>query len=332
MKPTLSPGDVAALAALSMPPLAAILATGARIGVIVDAGEDGTPVPDRGGPYWRQDPTVARALEKQLPGDLVNFYGSAKGAQLRARTLAAQRIVGDAVPIIPYVSANATQGWYNERQQVGTCWQDRHLRWWGTHASGELYYKASGNGIYTSEPRNLARCATNLAAQAMGRPQCHYVNGGQSLTDPTRNAPIRLYRGFLRWTFILGCLGWIHGYCTTPAGGFNRDFGTEPPNWLLQQVTMAEERAFLTKYLPFLTDGTLLDGDGDHAWQANGAHPSYECFTGDPTAHVAARRHRDGRVLVCAWSADGVSHQVTVTIAGQTRTMWTHGDGNLVEW
>lgn len=310
-KPYLRDTEYAALAELSLPNLRNVVASGARLGMVIYAGEDEITTPDHGAAVWKSDPTVAAAIAKQLPGDLINFYGSAKGRQVAAVLAAVQHTTS--APLVYYGTGITTAGWYNERQQIGSGWTYRHLRWGSSRPSFELYYSAAGNGTFTSTPRNLLRCATNVAGQLDGRLAYHWINGGQ-FDNPLNNAPDDLFRGYLRCCYTLGMTGVAHGYCKTPPGGFNNDLGATVPNWLRQMMTIAQVHAEFSYLEDYLRTGELLYGDTWHVWNANGIQPSYEFTTGDPTAHVIARQKPDGKTLICAWVADGLNRPVTVTI------------------
>ena len=83
-------------------------------------------------------------------------------------------------------------------------------------------------------------------------------------------------------------------------------------------MVLARVHALFSHVEDFLRRGDLLGGPQKHRWSKD--LPAYEFPTGDATARVVVRKHRErNEWLVAAWAAGGEDRQVAVTVPGLGR-------------
>jgi hypothetical protein len=103
----------------------------------------------------------------------------------------------------------------------------------------------------------------------------------------------------------------------TGANGFDASFpSNSPPNWLQQMMALSYVHALFSQLEPFTDNSDLISGPQAHALSQD--QPAYE-FTNTVGRtwqdRVLARKVRNtNEWLICAWAADGVDTNVTVTI------------------
>ena len=141
-------------------------------------------------------------------------------------------------------------------------------------------------------------------------------NNVAALVDPTvaQVSPMNLYTGFLKCLFTVGMLGGNAGYYEMPGGGFDGTFPADKPKNYLPQMTALTQVQALFSYLESdLRNSDLLPGPNKHAKSTD--QPAFEFPTGDADARVLARKVKtQGKWIVTAWAADGISRPVKVTI------------------
>ena len=120
-------------------------------------------------------------------------------------------------------------------------------------------------------------------------------------------------------------MGGIAGYFSVPTNGFEATFpSNSPPNWLLQLTALSRVHALFSYLEPFVRNGSLLPGPYQHAMWA--LQPAYE-FTSrtnngglGSNDRVLVRQFNKPNLinsnlfLACAWAADGIDTNVTITI------------------
>lgn len=168
-----------------------------------------------------------------------------------------------------------------------------------------------------------------------------WISAGWSTTDLTALADIFRYTGLLKCLYTAGMRGAVAGYFSLPPGGkgwllggpkFDAPFPADsPPHWLQQLIQLSRVHAQFSYLDSFTTNSSLISGPQVHALSQD--QPAYE-FTNTAAranSRVLARKH-DARDewLVCAWAADGVTTNVTVTIPTLgTKTLTAVPEGNL---
>ena len=127
------------------------------------------------------------------------------------------------------------------------------------------------------------------------------------------------YMGFVKCLYTSGQVGAVAGYFSYPKPGFGSDLGPEVPHWLDQIMILGHAHALFSHLEDFIRNGELLAGPNNHPLvkkRTGKDLPAYEFPTGDPTARVVARKHRNrDQWLVTAWAAGGEARDVTVFIS-----------------
>ncbi len=342
LKPYISDADAALMAQPEVARLVRLKASGAKVSMILNGAEYLPDVPGNDGPLWVQDPEVAAWLDgvQLLPdADKIAAFASQKAKQERAIRDAALGVIP--ATFVYYTNGDTLRGLVPEINRLPWTWPYRFMIEGGTIPAWQFYY--SQDGTWTADAQNISMVtrATNAIAQSIegGRPLTYnWVTAGWSLTDPSQVADDKRYMGFLKFLYTLGSVGNVAGYFSFPDGGFNGDLGATPPDWLRQIEILSHAHAAFTYLEPYLRDGDLLPGDGQHVWatdlygQPSWPHPSY-VFATSPGVQVAARKLRGRKDwLVVAWANEGVMRNVSVTIpeAGKL-TLQARPEGSLYQ-
>lgn len=300
------------------------------IAIILNGGEYGLGVIGLSVPVWEKDPVIL-AQKGNRP-----WFDYISERKARAETLIADAVKAAAPDRQLYVFYTTTGGPNHDRAG----WK---LWGWGYEwmkpvsdlASSEEYYLHFNSG-WTGSQDMLSQALNARGVEIKnGMPLSYnWLCGGWTRNkdglDTEPLSDLKRYRGFLTCYFLSGMVGGNAGYYTFPPGGFGKTFpANEPPHWLSQMVVLSRVQAMFSYFEDFLRNGDLVPGPNKQKWSQN--QPAYELPTGDETARVVARKHRDrAEWLVAAWAADGEDRWVTVNVPdlGELRVL-ARAEGTL---
>jgi hypothetical protein len=292
-------------------PLRKVMAK-APVAVILNYGEYALKVYGHDGKIWEKDERVVKAK-----GDMSwhEYISRGKAHQEGIVTDAFRKACPGRLLYIYYYTDGCVQR-YRYKGWEDWDWEYRFMRPVSDLPSSSIYYRHLCSG-WTGHNDMLTQ-ALNAAAQQipLGDPLSYnWLSGGWP-----RNAwgeggfwgDLNRYKGFLKCLYTAGMTGGVAGYFSNPSDG-DVDTGAEPPHWLGQMMVLARVHATFSHLEEFLRQGDLLPGPDRHRWSHD--LPAYEFPTGDVTARVVARKHRQrAEWLITAWAADGDDREVTVTI------------------
>lgn len=326
------------------------------ISILIDGGEYGLDVANRGKYAWALDP---RCVATNSYGDLGITY-SRYASDKKAYHLS---FMSEAVSAyLPSVSLSYFYNTGNEQNKLTRFWPGDEwwtgIAAWGwnsdvivtnyTMPSFRHYYDGgdfgefdtgwTNSGTTPSSTNNILMRALNGVGYciSLGKPLNYsWVNGGYHNNDNPEStawaSEIPRYTGFLKCLYTAGMIGANAGYFEFPTGGFDASFDeSSPPHWLLQIEALSRVHALFSHLENFLRQGDLLPGPYDH-YMSGSEQPSYEFTTWDKTEHVIARKlTASNEWLITAWQAYGDPTSVTVTIPTLgSVTVVADADGNV---
>lgn len=278
------------------------------IAVILDGGENGFTELGHAGPNLKKDPAVVAAK-----GELGwwEYYSRQKARSLMPTTRAVRKAFPDRAAYIWY-HFGGMPGWTANEWT----WDYKAMRSVADMPGQSLYFKHFNSG-WTGKQDLLTNflCAVSRA-QAQGDPLSYnWLCAGWK---EGKFSELDRYMGFLKCLYAAGQIGGVAGYFSPPKPGFRDDLGPEPGHWLAQIMILARVQALFSHLDDFIRQGELLPGPRKHpiVKQRTGQDlPAYEFPTGDETARVLARKHRQrDEWLVTAWAAAGEAREVKVFI------------------
>jgi hypothetical protein len=321
-----APGDVIRQsAAFRADPLAEV-ARRAPVAVVLNGGEYALNVIGFAKKHWEQDPRI-----QQARGDTPWFpYISQRKAHMES---AIHRAVAKAAPDRQvYVFYTAGGGTHRNRYGGWDDWAYGYR--WMRHAcdvpSGSYYYRsfndgwtgeidiltqalnAKGHELHFDQPLSYHWLCAGWPRKQAGWPQRDI--GKRPDEEEPGLGDLTRYMGFLKCMYTTGMLGGNGGYYAFPEGGFGAEFASnKPPHWLRQMIVLARAHAMFSHLEEYLRQGDLLPGPEKHVWSTD--QPAYEFPTGDKTARVLARKHRDRpEWLIAAWAAGGPQRDVSTEL------------------
>ena len=123
------------------------------------------------------------------------------------------------------------------------------------------------------------------------------------------------WAGFLKCYYTAGMIGANTGkYGSFVQGSYEALFPkATPPLWLTQLVATSHVHALFSQLEDYVRNGDLLPGPARHGISPD--EPAYEFPTGDDTARVLVRKHRNqASWLITAWAADGPDRTVPISV------------------
>ncbi len=284
----------------------------APIAIILNGGEYALSVAGHCAKVWQKDPKVMKAKGER---DWFDYISERKAHQEMIITEAIRAACPNRLLYIFYYvegcpHRNRYGGW------KAWAWDYPPMRRVSDLPSSSIYYMHFNSG-WTGDNDMLTQ-ALNATAQhiAAGDPLSYnWLNAGWTRERMGEKAfgDIARYVGYLKCYYTAGMLGGVAGYFAYPKGGFDADIAEQPPHWLAQMTALGHVHALFSHLEEFLRNGDLLPGPERHRWSKD--LPAHEFPTGDPTARVVARKHRErDEWLITAWAADGPNRKVCVTI------------------
>lgn len=325
-KPYLSDADAQAVGDSEVERIQRVLASGAKITLMLNGAEYDPCVPGTNSGIWRDDPAVDAWLDA-LPADWTPAISGNKAKQEQAVrdaciATAGSSPSGDPIEVIYYQTGDTQSGVAPESSRSMWAYSYTYLEHGGTRPSFQFYYWMDGFWSATTGQKNPLTLATNCAAQGIagGQPLSYnWVSGGWSQTKSTNVSDDEHYMGFLKCLYTLGSIGNTAGYFSYPNGGFVGKVGANAPDWLRQIMILSHVHALFSHLEDHLRHGSLLPGDGTHVFTANGSKPAYEFdnTAGDPDLRVVIRKHDSkSEWLACAWATAGPDRDATVSVPG----------------
>lgn len=331
--------------------------TGQKFTYVTNGGEYGLWFPGDNNPWdiWGVDPRVndamrAQGLDPRSNDDWFSFLSKNKARQERIikETLYANLQLGRPLAYSWYGEGFGTERgrwagwpWYNFQ------W-DKYLDANGRptvsdYASPEMYYafhNTGWSGLHGQQGipyDGLTLILRNAGGiRTMGQSLIFpWVSQGWDGGDSGGISDDDLYIGAMKAIYTSGAVGAAVGYYTCDGAPFqamrvNNPVGTSVPTQVRGLINTAKVHALFTYLEPFLRNGDLLPGDGNHAfhsWDITTPAMEFdvagETKVNDPwnpdskyhTARVLARKMRGAdRWLVTAWANTGLDRDVRVTI------------------
>jgi len=171
-------------------------------------------------------------------------------------------------------------------------------------ASSSIYYQHYNSG-WTGDNDMLTQALNAvIGAVAYDQPYSYnWVCAGWKDKDRPADADRDRYEGYLKCYYTAGMIGGVAGH-----------FGTdEPENYIRQYMALGRVHGLFSWLEPFVRESRLEPGPDKHVWSLDLS--AHELPTGDKTARVLARKHRQKEEwLITAWAADGDARDVTVEI------------------
>lgn len=332
---------------------------GQGLSLVVNEGESGLWFPSERNPIdiWGRDPRViaamnARGLDPNNIRDWLKLNSEAKARQ--------ERIIKESAYAALRLGRPTTYSWYQEGfgkergRWAGWPWYnflwDRFFDAGGRpmvsdYSSPEFYYLFANSGFFgvrndTNQPYDILTTALREAGgmRTLGQQNMYpWVSQGWDNGDSRGIADDDLYVGFLKELYTAGTVGAVAGYftCEGPiynAVRYNNPIGADTPTMVRGFLNLARVHALFTYLEPFLRDGDLLTGDGDHVFNGDDITTPAMEFNAvgevDPPvdsyrpaswsvrkARVLARKMRNAdRWLVTAWANAGEDRDIRVTV------------------
>lgn len=330
-------------------PLSILASSNAVLAVIQHGGEDGMTVVPNGAAGWKLDPRVIARTNGM--SSWMGYANPLKGRQ--------QDIVGNAIrAAVPnrgvfvwYESCKWEQArwefpgydWWDEWSLWG--WWSRYTRTSSDVPSFENYYQKDWIDTNTAGvdiPNDILTKYLNgvgyQIAQFGAKTNYSYLCGGWLTGIGQGLGNSNIYAGFLKCAYTGGMVGGIAGYFDpnwndgTSTITYTSNFdSTNPPPWITQAVTLSRVHAQFTYLEDYLLNGDLLPGPYTNPKSKD--QPAYE-FTeyapGQSKRVLARKKTSADDWLICAWAADGVGTNVTVTIPTLgTKTLLALPEGNV---
>ena len=285
----------------------------APIAIVLNGGEYALSVYGHHGKIWEQDARLVKARGKRSWYD---YVGEQKARQEVIVTRACRKAAADRLLYIYYFAdgcshRNLYKGWDR------WAWDYRHMRAVTDLPSSSVYYQHFNSG-WTGGSDMLTQ-ALNGVGRHIGfgeNESYNWLNAGWTRKKMGEAAfgDLDRYVGYLKCYYTAGMIGGAAGYFAYPKGGFGaKDVGAKPPHWLLQMTALGRVHAMFSHLEELLRKGDLLPGPAKHKWSKD--QPAYELPTGDATARVLGRKHRQrDEWLLTAWAAGGDDRDVRVTV------------------
>ena len=299
-------------AKLTIEPLAKLRAK-APIAIVLNGGEYALSVYGHHGKAWEQDQRVTKAKGDKSWYDYVS---EEKARQETLVTEACRKAVPDRLLYIYYFADGCSHRNVYARWHVWA-WDYKHMRAVTDLPSSSIYYQHFNTG-WTGNQDMLSQ-ALNGVGRHIGfkeNESYNWMNAGwtRKKMGDAAFGDLDRYLGYLKCYYTAGMIGGVAGYFAYPEGGFGaKDVGKDMPHWLGQMIVLARAQALFSHLEEFIRKGDLLPGPNRHKWSKD--QPAFEFPTGDDTARVLARKHREREEwLLCAWAADGDDREVAATL------------------
>jgi len=272
----------------------------APIAVLTNGGEYGLSTVGHHLKDWQRDPKVLKAKGRT---SWFEYISKRKAHQEKIITDAMRKLVPARRLYIYYHTSSSPHrnrygGWWR------WAWDYQYMRPISDMPNSSIYWKHYNSGF--TGGNDMLTQALNATARNLTFGQKYSYNwlcaGWRGKGRPADADP-RRYEGYLKCYYTAGQIGGVAGY-------FAYD---DPTNWIWQHMTLGRVHALFSHLEPFVRNSELLGGPNKHVWSKELA--AYEFPTGDQTARVLVRKHKDGaRWLITAWAADGDARDVTVEI------------------
>ena len=279
----------------------------APISVVLNGGEYGLSVAGHIAEHAKKDPRVMKAKGDQ---SWFAYLGQQKARQEMPITRAVRELLPDRDLYLWY-HFGGMPAWQGESWG----YQYEPMRNVADLPGQSLYYKHFNDG-WTGKNDLLTNFLKSVAiCKRFDDPHSYnWVCSGwkeDQFSDHDR------YMGYLKCLYTAGQVGAVAGYFSHPDPGFRDDLGSDIPHWLRQMMLLSRAHALFSHLDSFIRDGELLPGPSKHA--LDDTLPAYEFPTGDETARVLVRKHKDndadgGKWLLTAWAAAGEAREVTVDV------------------
>jgi hypothetical protein len=298
-------------AALAAEPLGKVLAK-APIAILLNGGEYALSVYGHHGKIWEQDARVVKAKGER---GWYEYVSEQKARQEMPVTEAVRKACPNRLLYIFYYA----DGCPHRNRYAGWDTWDHGYRWMRPVSdlpSSSIYYRHFNSG-WTGDDDMLTQALHAVAQHIALKDDLSYnwLNAGWAREKMSDDAfgDLDRYAGYLKCYYTAGMIGGVAGYFEYPRGGFAGDVGPQPPHWLRQMRVLGEVHALFSHVEDFLRKSDLLPGPEKH--KVSKDLPAYEFPTGDATARVVARKHRErDEWLVAAWAADGPAREVEATL------------------
>lgn len=331
--------------------------TGQKTDLVINNGESGLWLTIDRWPWdkWGRDPKVTQALraaglDPTREGDWWKFLARNKARQ--------ERIIKETAYASLQLGQPRTYSWYGEgfgtERGRWAGWPWYNFLWEeyidgngrpqvSDYASPEMYYSfhnSGWSGLHGQQgiPYDgltlLLRNAGGIRTlgQSLILP---WVSQGWDGGDSGGISDDDMFIGAMKAIYTSGAAGAVVGYFTCDGAPFqamrtNGVVGAQVPTQVRGLINTAKVHALFTYLEPFLRNGDLLPGDGNHAfhsWDITTPAMEFdvagETKVNDPwnpdskyhTARVLARKMRGAdRWLVTAWANTGLDRDVRVTI------------------
>lgn len=332
---------------------------GQKFTFVTNGGEYGLWLPGDNNPWdiWGVDPRVndamlAQGLNPRSNDDWFAFLSRNKARQ--------ERIIKETMYANLQLGRPVAYSWYQES------WGTERGRWAGwpwynfqwdkyldanrkptvsDYASPEMYYSFHNSGWSGVQPQQgipwdgLTLILRNAGGmRTLGQSLIFpWVSQGWDGGDSGGISDDDLFIGAMKAIYTSGAIGAAVGYYTCDGAPFqamrvNNPVGTTVPTQVRGLINTAKVHALFTFLEPFLRNGDLLTGNGDHpfnsfdittpAMEFNAvgevtppSDPSRPASWGIRKARVLARKMRNAdRWLVTAWANTGSDRDIRVTI------------------
>ncbi|MFQ5808394.1 MAG: hypothetical protein ACE5JM_02145 [Armatimonadota bacterium] len=280
----------------------------APIALVTNGGEYGINASGHSAKCLAQDPRVMQAKGDRPWREFLADHRARHDRLIRERV---KRAVPD-LPLYIYYTATACGHPHRNRYDGWDQWGFVYRPGTSDIPSGQSYYMHYTSG-FTGDNDLLTQFLNGRAQEiAAGEPLSYnwMSPGWVRRSKEEQDGPVAdaaLWLGYLKCVYTAGAIGNVHGY-----------FGANPLQDPIEKtvppmLALAHAHALFTHLEDLLRNGDLLPGPDKHRWSTD--LPAYEFPTGEATVRVLVRKHRDEpRWLITAWSADGETRSVKVTV------------------
>jgi len=332
---------------------------GQRFSLVVNEGESGLWIPADRNPLdiWGRDPRVIAAMTARGldPNNIRHWQ------QLNSEAKARQeRIIKESAYAALRLGRPDAYSWYQEgfgkERGRWAGWPWFNFLWnqffdaggkpmVSDYSSPEFYYLFANTGFFgvrtdSNQPYDMLTTTLREVGgmRTLGQQNMYpWVSQGWDGGDSRGIADDDLYIGFLKELYTAGAVGAAAGYFTCDGPIYsalrnNGAIGADTPTMVRGFINLARVHALFTYLEPFLRNGDLLVGSGDHVFNGDDITTPAMEFNAvgevDPPvdnwrpaswsvrkARVLARKLRDAdRWLVTAWANSGEDRDIRVTI------------------
>lgn len=331
---------------------------GQKISLVVNEGESGLWIPGDRNPLdiWGRDPRVIAAMQARgmNPNNIRDWQRLISEAKARQ-----ERVIKENAYAQLKLGRPTTYSWYQEgfgrERGRWAGWPWFNFLWdlyfdasgkptVSDYSSSEFYWLFANSGFTGTGSNNLPYDMLTSGLREVGGMRTlgqhnfyPWISQGWDGGDSRGIAEDERYVGFLKQLYTAGAIGAVAGYFTCEGPIFNAlrtnsAIGAETPTQVRGMINLAKVHALFTFLEPFLRDGELLTGNGDHPYNGDDiTTPAMEFNVvgevGPPVdswrppswgirkARVLARKMRNAdRWLVTAWANTGEDRDIRVTI------------------